>query len=61
VRLLGPAPAPVSRIKGQYRFHVLLAAPQGDAVRIVWREVVSQLSPREGVEWTVDVDPINLR
>ncbi|HEV3302265.1 MAG TPA: primosomal protein N', partial [Planctomycetaceae bacterium] len=61
VRLLGPAPAPVSRIKGQYRFHVLLAAPQGDAVRIVWREVVSQLSPRDEVEWTVDVDPINLR
>jgi primosomal protein N' (replication factor Y) len=61
VRLLGPAPAPVSRIKGQHRFHVLLAAPQGDAVRTVWREVVSQLSPREDVEWTVDVDPINLR
>jgi primosomal protein N' (replication factor Y) len=61
VRLLGPAPAPVSRIKGQYRFHVLLAAPQGDAGRTVWREVVSQLSPREEVEWTVDVDPINLR
>jgi primosomal protein N' (replication factor Y) len=61
VRLLGPAPAPVSRIKGQHRFHVLLAAPQGDAVRTVWREVASQLSAREDVEWTVDVDPINLR
>jgi primosomal protein N' (replication factor Y) len=61
VRLLGPAPAPVSRIKGQYRFHVMLAAPPGDAVRTVWREVVSQLPAREDVEWTVDVDPINLR
>jgi primosomal protein N' (replication factor Y) len=61
VRVLGPAPAPVSRIKGQYRFHVMLAAPQGDAVRGLWRKVVSQLSPRENVEWTVDVDPINLR
>ena len=61
VRLLGPAPAPISCIKGQHRFHVLLAAPQGDAVRTVWREVVPQISPREDVEWTVDVDPINLR
>ncbi|HXY35255.1 MAG TPA: primosomal protein N', partial [Planctomycetaceae bacterium] len=61
VRLLGPAPAPVSRIKGQYRFHVLLAAPPGDAVRTVWREVASQLSARDDVEWTIDVDPINLR
>ena len=61
VRLLGPAPAPISRIKGQYRFHVMLAAPQGDAVRTLWRQVASQLSPREDVEWTIDVDPINLR
>jgi primosomal protein N' (replication factor Y) (superfamily II helicase) len=61
VRLLGPAPAPVARIKGQHRFHILLAAPQGDTVRTVWRDVVSQLSLREGVEWTIDVDPMNLR
>ncbi len=61
IRLLGPAPAPISRIKGQYRFHVMLAAPQGDAVRTLWRQVASQLSPREDVEWTIDVDPINLR
>jgi primosomal protein N' (replication factor Y) len=61
VRLLGPAPAPVARIKGQYRFHVLLAASQADWVRTVWQQVVSQLSPKDDVEWTVDVDPINLR
>ncbi len=61
VRLLGPAPAPVSRIKGQYRFHVMLAAPPGDVVRALWRQVASQLSPRDAVEWTIDVDPINLR
>jgi primosomal protein N' (replication factor Y) len=61
MRLLGPAPAPVSRIKGQYRFHILLAAAPGETVRTIWREVVAQLSPREDVEWTVDVDPINLR
>jgi primosomal protein N' (replication factor Y) len=61
VRILGPAPAPVSRIKGQYRFHVLLASAAGDAVRTVWREVAPQLSQRDDVEWTVDVDPINLR
>jgi primosomal protein N' (replication factor Y) (superfamily II helicase) len=61
MRVLGPAPAPVARIKGQHRFHVLLAAPPGEAVRTVWRQVASQLSARDDVEWTVDVDPINLR
>src|SRR5262249_6217891 len=61
VRLLGPAPAPVSKIKSQYPFHVMLAGPHGDTGRNDWRELAPQLSTREDVEWTVDVDPINLR
>jgi primosomal protein N' (replication factor Y) (superfamily II helicase) len=61
MRLLGPAPAPVARIKGDFRFHVLLAGPDGDAIRAVWRQVAPQLPARNEIEWTVDVDPINLR
>jgi primosomal protein N' (replication factor Y) len=61
LRMLGPAPAPVARIKGQHRFHLLLSAPESESVRTVWRKVMSELSTREDVEWTVDVDPINLR
>jgi hypothetical protein len=38
-----------------------LASAPGDAARTVWREVAPRLSQRDGVEWTVDVDPINLR
>jgi primosomal protein N' (replication factor Y) (superfamily II helicase) len=61
MRLLGPAPAPVARIKGDYRFHVLLAGPDGDAIRAVWRQIAPQLTVRNEIDWTVDVDPINLR
>jgi primosomal protein N' (replication factor Y) len=61
VRILGPAPAPVARIKGHYRFHVLLAGPDGDAIRAIWRQVAPQLPIRNENEWTIDVDPINLR
>jgi primosomal protein N' (replication factor Y) len=61
VRILGPAPAPVARIKGHYRFHVLLAGPDGDAIRSIWRHVAPQLPTRKETEWTIDVDPINLR
>jgi primosomal protein N' (replication factor Y) len=61
IRILGPAPAPVARIKGHYRFHILLAGPDGDAVRALWRQVAPQLPARRETEWTIDVDPINLR
>jgi primosomal protein N' (replication factor Y) (superfamily II helicase) len=61
LRILGPAPAPVARIKGQYRFHILLAGPDGDAIRGVWRKIAPEIPVRKEVEWTVDVDPINLR
>lgn len=61
VRTVGPAPAPVARIQGHYRFHLLLAGPDGDAIREVWRRVAPQIPARKEIEWTVDVDPINLR
>jgi primosomal protein N' (replication factor Y) len=61
MRILGPAPAPVARIKNHYRFHVLLASADGDAIRATWRQVAPQLTVRKEIEWTIDVDPINLR
>jgi primosomal protein N' (replication factor Y) (superfamily II helicase) len=61
LRILGPAPAPVARIKGQYRFHILLAGPDGAVIRAIWRKVLPELPVRKEVEWTIDVDPINLR
>lgn len=61
VRILGPAPAPVSRIMGHFRYHLQLAALEGEAIREVWRRVIPQLPSRKDVEWTVDVDPTNMR
>jgi len=61
VRTVGPAPAPVARIQGHYRFHLLLAGPDGEAIREVWHRVAPQIPAHKEIEWTVDVDPINLR
>jgi primosomal protein N' len=51
----------VARIKGHFRFHILLAGPDGDGIRAIWRKVASNFPPRKEADWTVDVDPINLR
>jgi primosomal protein N' (replication factor Y) len=58
-RIQGPAPAPLARIKGVWRFQILLRSPQRTALR---RAVEAVLLPRKwkGVEVAIDVDPINI-
>ena len=61
VRILGPAPAPISRVKNYYRFHLQLAAETPEAIRELWLSVVSDLPKHPAVESVIDVDPLNLR
>ncbi len=58
-RIQGPAPAPMARIKGVWRFQILLRSPMRTALR---RAVEAVLVPRKwrGVEVAIDVDPINI-
>ena len=59
-RILGPAPCPIARLRGKYRFHALLSSPRGDELRAIAGEATSELEPPEGVQWVVDVDPVDL-
>lgn len=58
-RIQGPAPAPLARIKGVWRYQILLRSPQRVALR---RAVEAVMLPRKwkGVEVAIDVDPINI-
>jgi primosomal protein N' (replication factor Y) len=60
VRLLGPAEAPVFRLKGYYRFHFQLQSASAATLHGLLRAVVPTLRPPTGVEFTVDVDPLNM-
>jgi primosomal protein N' (replication factor Y) len=51
LQLLGPAPAPLRRLRGRYRWHVVLAG--SDA-----RRVLDEVRPGPG--WVVDVDPMEI-
>ena len=61
VRILGAAPAPIARLRANYRFHLQIAAPTVERVRDVWMAVEKNLELPDGVEMAVDVDPINSR
>jgi primosomal protein N' (replication factor Y) len=59
VQLLGPAPAPLQRLAGRWRFQVLVKASSGAALS---RGVETALRTGAGgaVRLTVDVDPVSL-
>jgi primosomal protein N' (replication factor Y) len=58
VRLLGPAPAPLSRLKGLSRWQLLLKAPQHRVLRPLLDEAERAfLTLPPGVRAVLDVDP----
>ena len=62
LRILGPAPAPLERIKGEYRFQILIKAVRRSEALGIVRSSREDLS-RKGVNLKkvfIDVDPVNL-
>lgn len=58
VQVLGPAPAPIARLKGRYRWHILVRGPDDEAVQqTVWRGL-NTLSEEDRAALVVDVDPL---
>jgi primosomal protein N' (replication factor Y) len=60
VRLLGPAEAPVFRLKGYFRFHFQLQSSSSGALHQVLRAVLPLAKQPDDVEFTIDVDPHNM-
>ncbi len=56
VRVLGPAPAPVSRLKRIYRYHFLLKAERRDVLGGVLRELLAFVESEEIARRSVVVD-----
>lgn len=61
VRVLGAAPAPITRLRGLWRFHLQIAAKTPELVKELWQSAEQSLSLPDDVEFAIDVDPINAR
>jgi primosomal protein N' (replication factor Y) len=61
VRILGPAPAPLTRLRKMFRFHFQLSAESLDEIHALWREVQPKIDVHPNVEMTIDVDPLDMR
>ncbi len=59
-RLLGPAEAPVFRLKGYYRYHFQLHSPSPGVLHQLLRHALASVKVPHGVDCTVDVDPYDM-
>ena len=59
-RVLGPAPAPIAKLRGQHRFQIQAQAADGALLREAVRQATAELNFPDSIQWTVDVDPLDM-
>jgi primosomal protein N' (replication factor Y) len=60
VRVLGPAPAPLARLRGNYRFQIQVQGPDAEALRTAIHSATANLKPPDDLQWIVDIDPFSM-
>jgi primosomal protein N' (replication factor Y) len=58
--VVGPAPAPLERLRGRWRWHLLVKAAEGRALGQLVRAWRAAARPRAGVHFALDRDPVTL-
>jgi primosomal protein N' (replication factor Y) len=58
--LLGPSPAPLSRLKGAWRWHLLVKAPGDADLSPVLSTALRSVPAVQGVSLACDIDPLDL-
>lgn len=59
-RLMGPVAAPISKLRGKFRFHLLIQTQDRSAVVEVLRRVVLSVKVPNGVQWVIDADAVSM-
>ena len=60
MHFLGPAECPLRKLRGRWRFSLLLKGPDADELAAAVGRVTGQMALPDGVSLTVDVDPLNM-
>jgi primosomal protein N' (replication factor Y) len=60
VQFVGPAEAPLHKLRGQYRYHMLLKGPARERLCAVADDLLSRLGECGDTAISVDVDPVDM-
>jgi primosomal protein N' (replication factor Y) (superfamily II helicase) len=58
-RILGPAPPPLARLRGNYRFHILVHTAEPEPLNRLLRRVIADIKPPKDIQYVVDIDPLD--
>ena len=62
VEILGPAPAPLSKIEGKFRWHLLLRSPDAKKLGQLFKRFTDEppaIIKSKAIEFVIDIDPTN--
>ncbi|HWA99549.1 MAG TPA: primosomal protein N', partial [Pirellulales bacterium] len=59
-RVLGPAPAPIAKLRGLFRFQLQVQAEDSIAMHAALAAALADLKAPEHVQWIVDADPLDM-
>ena len=57
VTVLGPAAAPVEKLRGKFRYHMLLSSNVAQSLQNVVRRAQTTTKSIDDVQWIIDIDP----
>lgn len=60
IELIGPAPLPIYRLRGHFRWHLMLRGKEIDPIQSLIRVVLEKLKRKTGVFQAIDVDPVTI-
>ncbi|MEZ6102047.1 MAG: primosomal protein N' [Pirellulaceae bacterium] len=60
VRLLGPVPAPIAKLRGKYRFHLLLQGADQSGLTQGLANVSASIKTPAEVQWIIDMDALDM-
>jgi primosomal protein N' (replication factor Y) len=63
IEILGPSPAPLAKLKGKYRYHMLIKGKRANPLHRFVKELVEEMNRRWGrgeIGLSIDVDPISV-
>ncbi len=60
VEVVGPAPLPFYRLRGHFRWHLLIKASEIAQAQELIRRTLTEFKRRSGVAFQVDVNPLNI-
>ncbi|MFO7728769.1 MAG: primosomal protein N' [Desulfonatronovibrio sp.] len=60
VKIMGPAPAPLSKLKNRDRYQLLVKAEDWSKIRNAYSELLTRVSLNRHVRVSLDLDPLNM-